>query len=71
MWGEDPLAVQLPLKMKLEVTDAPHAERGDTATGATKTATTETGLTLQVPLFIKTGDRVVVNTTTGAYVERA
>ena len=71
MWGEDPLAVQLPLKMKLEVTDAPHAERGDTATGATKPATTETGLTLQVPLFIKTGDRIVVNTTTGAYVERA
>jgi elongation factor P len=71
MWEEDPLAVQLPLKMKLEVTDAPHAERGDTATGATKPATTETGLTLQVPLFIKTGDRIVVNTTTGAYVERA
>ena len=71
MWGDDPLAVQLPPKMKLEVTEAQHAERGDTATGATKPATTETGLTLQVPLFIKPGDRIVVNTTTGAYVERA
>jgi elongation factor P len=71
MWGDDPLTVQLPLKMKLEVTDAPPAERGDTATGATKPATTETGLTLQVPLFIKPGDRIVINTTTGAYVERA
>ena len=71
MWGEDPLAVQLPLKIQLEVADAPHAERGDTATGATKPATTETGLTVQVPLFIKPGDRIVVNTTTGAYVERA
>lgn len=71
MWGEEPLAVQLPLKMKLKVTEAPHAERGDTATGATKPVTTETGLTVQVPLFIKSGDHVVVNTTTGAYVERA
>lgn len=71
MWGDDPLAVQIPLKMKLRVTDAPHAERGDTATGATKSVTTETGLTVQVPLFIKSGDHVVVNTTTGAYVERA
>ncbi len=71
MWGDDPLAVQLPLKMKMEVTEAPHAERGDTATGATKSVTTETGLTLQVPLFVKPGDHIVVNTTTGAYVERA
>ena len=71
MWGEDPLAVQLPLKIKLEVTDAPHAERGDTATGATKSVTTETGLSLQVPLFIKPGDHIVINTTTSAYVERA
>lgn len=71
MWGDDPLAVQLPLKIKLKVIEAPHAERGDTATGATKTVTTETGLTVQVPLFIKSGDHVVVNTTTGAYVERA
>ena len=71
MWGDDPLAVQLPLKMKMEVTEAPHAERGDTATGATKSITTETGLTLQVPLFVKPGDHIVVNTTTGTYVERA
>lgn len=71
MWDNDPLAVQLPLKIKLEVTEAPHAERGDTATGATKKVITETGLTLQAPLFIKSGDRIVINTTTGAYVERA
>lgn len=71
MWDDDPLAVQLPLKMKLEVTEAPHAERGDTATGATKSVTTETGLKLQAPLFVKPGDHIVVNTTTGVYVERA
>ena len=45
--------------------------KGDTATGGTKPATTETGLVVQVPLFVSTGDMIRVSTTTGAYVERA
>lgn len=71
VWDEKPLDVKLPIKMALEVKDAPHAERGDTATGATKVATTVTDLKVKVPLFIKDGDRIVVNTETGEYVERS
>ena len=44
--------------------------RGDTATGATKPATLETGLTVQVPLFVNEGDRIKVDTRTGKYLER-
>ena len=43
---------------------------GDTATGGTKPATLETGLTVQVPLFVSTGDKIRVKTDTGTYVER-
>ena len=71
MWDERPLDIKLPIKLALEVTDAPHAERGDSVTGATKLATTSTELKVKVPLFIKDGDRIVVNTETGEYVERA
>lgn len=71
VWDEKPLDIKLPIKMVLKVKDAPHAERGDTATGVTKPATTMTGLTVKVPLFIKDGDRIVVNTETGEYVERS
>ncbi len=71
VWDEKPLDIRLPIKMVLELTDAPHAERGDSVTGATKLATTATGLKVKVPLFIKDGDRIVVNTETGEYVERA
>jgi elongation factor P len=45
--------------------------RGDTATGSTKPATVETGYTVQVPLFVNTGDRIRVDTRTGTYVQRA
>ena len=44
---------------------------GDTASGGTKPATTETGLVVQVPLFLNTGDRIKVDTRTGSYLERA
>ena len=71
VWDERPLDIKLPIKLVLEVKDAPHAERGDTATGATKIATTATDLKVKVPLFIKDGDRIVVNTDTGEYVERS
>lgn len=66
-----PIGVKLPIKMTFEVTDTPPGVKGDTATGGTKPATLETGLVVNVPLFIKAGDKVVVNTETGDYVERA
>ena len=71
VWDEKPLDIKLPIKMPLTVRDAPHAERGDSVTGATKLATTVTDLRVKVPLFIKDGDRIVVNTETGEYVERS
>lgn len=55
----------------LEVTETEPGARGDTATAALKPATVETGVQLMVPLFVNTGDRIKVNTLTGAYVERA
>ena len=66
-----PISVEPPEKVVLRVTYTEPGFKGDTATGGTKPATTETGLVVQVPLFISNGDLIRVNTTTGAYVERA
>jgi len=66
----EPLSIDPPEKVVLRVTYAEPGFRGDTATGGSKPATTETGLVVQVPLFITTGDSIRVNTTSGAYVER-
>lgn len=66
-----PLSVELPEKLVLKVTYTEPGVKGDTATGSTKPATTETGLVVQVPLFVSIGDLIRVNTTTGEYVERA
>ena len=67
----NPIAVTPPLHMELEVTDAPPGVRGDTAQGAgTKPATLETGLVLQVPLFVDTGDIIKVDTRDSEYIER-
>lgn len=66
-----PISVELPEKVVLRVDYTEPGFKGDTATGGTKPATTETGLVVQVPLFISTGDMIRINTTTGAYVERA
>ena len=72
MYEGKAIGVQLPQKMDFEVTETiDAADRGNTATSATKEATLETGLVVQVPLFIKTGDRVRVSTDDGAYLERA
>ena len=56
--------------MDLLVTEALAAVRGDTATGVTKTVTTETGLQVQVPNFVEQGDTIRVNTSTGDYITR-
>ncbi|MFP4384425.1 MAG: elongation factor P [Spirochaetia bacterium] len=70
MWEENPIDIKVPLKIVLEVTEAADAIKGDTVTGATKTVTTETGFKVKVPIFIKEGERVLVNTESGEYVER-
>ena len=70
-WEDQPLEIKIPIKMVLEVKDAPHAERGDSVTGTTKIATTTNDLKLKVPSFIKPNDKIVVNTETGEYVERS
>lgn len=66
----EPLSIDPPEKVTLRITYTEPGFKGDTATGGTKPATTETGLVVQVPLFIATGDMIRVNTTSGAYVER-
>lgn len=66
-----PIDVELPTTVVLEVTSAEPGIKGDTATGATKLATVETGYSLQVPLFIQTGDRLKIDTRSGEYLERA
>lgn len=65
------IGVRLPMKLDLEVIDAPPSIKGNTATGGNKQATLETGAVVNVPLFINIGDIVKVNTETGEYVERA
>ena len=67
-----PTAVQLPASVELEVTETEPGLRGDTASGGgNKPATLETGATVQVPLFVNVGDRVKVQTESGAYMSRA
>lgn len=65
------IGFKMPIKVDLKVTDAPPAVKGDTAQGAVKQAILETGVTINVPLFINEGDVIRVNTETGQYVERA
>ena len=64
------LDYNLPLNVDLEVTEAEHAVAGDTATGATKEVTTETGVTDRTPLFVKVGDIIRVDTRSGEYITR-
>ena len=66
-----PIVVQVPIFVELTVAETDPGFRGDTATGATKPATLETGFVVQVPLFINEGERVRVDTRTGSYIERA
>jgi elongation factor P len=64
-------AVEAPTTVVLEVTRAEPGMRGDTAQGGSKPVTLETGVTIQVPLFIEQGERIKVDTRTGAYLSRA
>jgi elongation factor P len=69
-WKGRPLQIGLPNFIEAEVTRCDPGLKGDTASGATKPATLETGAVLQVPLFVKEGDRIRVDTRTGQYMER-
>jgi len=64
------VGVEIPAAVELEVTDTGPGFKGDTATAGNKPATLETGLTIQVPMFINNGDVVKVDTRTGSYLER-
>ena len=64
------ITVNLPTHVELEVTETPPAFRGDTAQGGTKPATLETGLRINVPMFITQGTKIRVDTRTGSYTER-
>ena len=70
VWEDRPIDIIIPYKVVYTVTEASEALKGDTVTNATKTVTLETGLTLRVPIFIKQGEKVLINTETREYVER-
>jgi len=65
------VSIELPSSVVLKVSDAPEGIRGDSANNVQKAVTLETGITVQAPLFIKTGEKIKVDTRTGKYMERA
>ena len=71
LWNGEPLLVTPPNFVELLVTQCDPGVRGDTAQGATKPATVETGATVRVPLFIEEGDVLKIDTRTGEYISRA
>ena len=69
-YQNEPIDIELPITVDLNVVEAEVAVRGDTATGINKKVTTETGLKVQVPNFIEAGDVIRVDTRTGTYITR-
>jgi elongation factor P len=66
----EPIDVDLPITVDMDIVEGDMAVRGDTATGVTKKVKTTTGLEVQVPAFVDVGDRIRVDTRTGSYVTR-
>ncbi len=66
----DPIDLEMPSAVELEVVESEVGVAGDTATGANKIVTCETGLQVQVPLFVNVGDKIRVDTRSGSYVTR-
>ncbi len=64
------VGVELPITVELKVTETGPSFKGDTATSGTKPATLETGITIQVPMFVNEGNIIKVDTRTGSYLER-
>ncbi|MDR3130997.1 MAG: elongation factor P [Treponema sp.] len=70
IWEGKVIDIKIPYKVVFTVAESENYVKGDTVSGATKPVSTETGLTVRVPLFIKQGERILVNTETNEYVER-
>jgi len=70
-FDNNPVAINLPIKMEFKVVSAPPAVKGNSAGNVTKAVELETGATINAPLFINEGDTIRINTDTGEYVERA
>ena len=70
-YKEKVFAVEPPMFVELEIAECEPGVRGDTATGASKNATLETGAVIRVPLFINEGEKIRIDTRTGEYIERA
>ena len=68
--GRDPIGVDPPIFVELQIAKTEPGVKGDTASGGSKPATLETGATIQVPLFIEEGEMVKVDTRSGIYIER-
>ena len=69
-YEEKPMTIKIPVKVELEVKDAPPAVKGNTVSGGSKLVELSTGAKVNVPLFINTGDIIRINTDTGEYTER-
>ena len=65
------VSIEVPASVVLTVTDAPEGIKGDSANNVLKAVTMETGIVVQAPLFIKTGEKLKIDTRTGKYIERA
>jgi len=70
IWEGRVIDIKIPYKVVFTVAESENYVKGDTVSGATKPVTTETGLVVRVPLFIKQGEKILVNTETNEYVER-
>jgi elongation factor P len=71
LFRENPVAIEMPITVDLEVTETVPGFKGDTAQGGTKPATLETGLVVNVPMFVAQGEKIKVDTRTGNYLSRA
>mgnify|MGYP000855652664 CR=1 FL=1 len=70
LYNEKPLDIEIPASLVLEVTETEPGAKGDTESNVTKPATLETGIVIQVPIFVNIGDRVKVDTRTNGYLGR-
>ncbi len=71
IYKDEVIGIDIPNSVVLTVRETEPGIKGDTATGATKNATMETGLVVQVPLFINEGDKLIIDTRTGSYMSRS
>jgi elongation factor P len=69
-YDEEAIDIEIPITVALQITQSDPGLKGDTATGGTKPATLETGVVVQVPLFVNEGETIRVDTRTGQYIER-